>query len=54
MSHADVRVCDGDQQQEAGPSFPKYGMLRLCRSVSNITISRSTGRWYGLDVELVI
>ena len=25
MSHADVLVCDGDQQQEAGPSFSKYG-----------------------------
>ena len=24
MSHADVLVCDGDQQQEAGPSFFKY------------------------------
>ena len=24
MSHADVLVCDGDQQ-EAGPSFSKYG-----------------------------
>ena len=21
MSHADALVCDGDQQQEAGPSF---------------------------------
>ena len=32
MSHADVLVCDGDQQQEAGPSFSKYGRLKLCRS----------------------
>ena len=23
MSHADVIVCDGDQQQEEGPSFFK-------------------------------
>ena len=23
MSHADVPVCDDDQQQEAGPSFSK-------------------------------
>ena len=23
MSHADVLVCNGDQQQEAGPSFFK-------------------------------
>ena len=25
MSHAYVLVCDGDQQQKAGPSFSKYG-----------------------------
>ena len=29
MSHADVLVCDGDEQ-EAGPSFSKYGRLKLC------------------------
>ena len=26
MSHAYIRVCDGDQQQEVGPSFSKYGI----------------------------
>ena len=31
MSHADVLVCEGDQQQDAGPSFSKYGRLKLCR-----------------------
>ena len=25
ISHSDVLVCDGDQKQEAGPSFSKYG-----------------------------
>ena len=25
MSHADALVCDGDQQQEAGPSFSMKG-----------------------------
>ena len=25
MSHIDVLVCDGDQQQEAGPSFQNMG-----------------------------
>ena len=29
MSHADVLVCDGAQQQETGPSFSKYGRLKL-------------------------
>ena len=55
MSHADVHVCDGDQQQEAGPSFSKYGRLKLCRSASNVPTNRSmarNGRWYGLDVAL--
>ena len=54
-------VCDGDQQQEAGPSFSKYGRLKLCRSASNVPTNRSTGvasaesrngRWYWLDVAL--
>ena len=36
MSHADALVCDGDQQQEAGPSFSKYGRLKLCRYASNV------------------
>ena len=42
MSHANVLVCDGDQQQEAGPSFSKYGRLKLCRSASNVPTNRST------------
>ena len=42
MSHADVLECDGDQQQEAAPSFSKYGMLKLCRSASSVPTSRST------------
>ena len=42
MSHADALVCDGDQQQEAGPSFSKYGRPKLCRSVSNVPTNRST------------
>ena len=43
MSHADALVCDGDQQQEAGPSFSKYGRIKLCRSASNVpTSNRST------------
>ena len=42
MSHVDVLVCDGDQKQEAGPSFSKYWRLKLCRSDSNVPISRST------------
>ena len=42
MSHADVLlVCDGDQEQEAGPSISKYGRLKLCRSASNILTNRS-------------
>ena len=41
MSHADVFVCDRDQQQEAGPSFSKYGRLKLCKSASNVPTSRS-------------
>ena len=36
-----VLVCDGDQQQEAGPSFSKYGRLKLCRSASNVLTNRS-------------
>ena len=55
-SHADVLVCDGDQQQEAGPSFSKYGRLKLCGSASNELTNRSAearnGKWYGLDVTL--
>ena len=42
MSHADVLVYDGDQQQEAGPSFSRYGRLKLCRSASNVPTSRYT------------
>ena len=42
MLHVYVPVCDGDQQQVAGSSFSKYGRLRLCRSASNVPISRST------------
>ena len=42
MSHADARVCDGDQQQETGPSMSKYGRLKLCRSASNVPTNRST------------
>ena len=41
MSHADIFVCDCDQQQETGPSFSKYGRLKLCRSASNVPTSRS-------------
>ena len=41
MSPADVHECDGDQQQEAGPSFFKYGRLKLCGSASNVPTSRS-------------
>ena len=42
MSHADALVCDGDQQQEAGPSFSIYGRLKLCRSASNVPTNRFT------------
>ena len=42
MSHADILVCDGDQQQEAGPSFSKYGRPKLCRWASNILTNRFT------------
>ena len=42
MSHEDVLVCDGDQQQEAGLSFSKYGRLKLCRSASNVPTNEST------------
>ena len=42
MSHADALVCDGDQQQEARPSFSKYGRLKLCRSASNVPTNRFT------------
>ena len=41
MPHADALVCDGDQQQEAGPSFSKYGRLKLCRSASNVPTNSS-------------
>ena len=41
MSHADVLVCDGDQQ-EAGPLFSKYGSVKLCRLTSNVPTNRST------------
>ena len=33
MSHADVLIWDGDQQQEAGPYFSKYWRFKLCRLV---------------------
>ena len=39
MSHVDVLVCDGDQQQVAWTSFSKFGRLKLC---SNVPISKST------------
>ena len=42
MSHADVIVCYGDQQPEAGPSFSDYGRLKLCSSASNVLTNRST------------
>ena len=42
MSHADVLLCDGDQQQEADTSFSKYERLKLCRSDSNVPTMRST------------
>ena len=42
MSRAYVLVCDGDQQQETGPSFSKYRMLRLCRYANNVPKSIST------------
>ena len=42
MSHADVLVCDGDQQQDAGPCFSKYGRPKLCRSANNVPTNRST------------
>ena len=42
MSHANVLVCDGDQQQDAGSSFSKYGRLKLCKSSSNVPTNRST------------
>ena len=29
MSHADILVCDGDQQQEAGPIFFKIGKAQV-------------------------
>ena len=38
MSHADVLVCDGDQQHETGQSFSKHGRLKLCKSASNVPI----------------
>ena len=63
MSHADVLVCDGDQQQEAGSSFSEYGRLKLCRSACNVLTNRSAeyhqlraearnGKWYRRDVAL--
>ena len=52
MSHADVHVlvCDGDQQQEAGLPFSKYGRLKLCRSASDVLTNRST-EWHQLRPE---
>ena len=50
MSHADVSVCDGDQQQEAVPYFSKYGRLKLCRSASNVPTNRYT-EWQQLRPE---
>ena len=59
MSHADVLVCDGDQQQEAGLSFSKYERIKLCRLASNVPANRSMESaearirgLYGLDVTL--
>ena len=42
LSHVDVLVCDGYKKQEAGPSFSKYGRIKLCISASNVLTSRST------------
>ena len=42
LSHTDVLVYGGDQQQETGPSFSKYGKLNLCRSASNVLTYIST------------
>ena len=42
MSYTDVLVCDGDQQQEAGPSFSKYGTVKLCIYASKVQTNRST------------
>ena len=42
MSHADVPVCNGDQQKKIGPYFSKYLMLKLGRSISNVPIGSST------------
>ena len=42
MSHANALVCDGDEQQEAGPSFSKYGRLKLCRSACTVPNNRYT------------
>ena len=38
----DALVCDGDQQQEAGPSKKNYGRFKLCISASNVPTNRST------------
>ena len=42
MSNADVLVCDGEQQQEAGRSFSIYERLKLCRFASNVPTNRCT------------
>ena len=42
MSHADKRVCDGDQQQETLPSFSKSKGPKLCRAASTVPTSIST------------
>ena len=41
MSHADLLICNDDQQQEAGPFFSKYGKLKLCRYANNVLTNRS-------------
>ena len=41
MSHVEILLCDGDQQQEAGPSFSNFGRLKLYRSASKAPTSRS-------------
>ena len=57
MLHADILVCDGDQQ-EAGQFFSECDEFKLCRAASNVPTSifidkhhlNRNGRWYGLDV----
>ena len=35
MSHADILVCDGDEQQLRQGNLSKYRRLKLCRSASS-------------------